>query len=276
MKVSDDMLFAHPVLSPVSDDFHDAFFDAEFTISLEEEDWLLIDTALRLSCPELDQLLEEGGAGSGFYVICPQTYQNRLIEMNPGAAKHKLNAHHFFGTVQLRPVIWSKESRTGWTSRHLHPEYGGTVDFPAAALLAVGGEYRFSVDRERLKPFESIFALAAHDDRKWGEISVDPDEDKITIFVHPEIKVSIDNIRNDARGRTVLLNAVYLPAIMQVLVELAEGGRSFETRAWYRIFTAKCAAAGIDPASSNTLLNAQQLLNYPFGRIEEQKERLFE
>lgn len=276
MKITNDMLFAHPVLSPVSDDFQDAVFESEFAINLEDENVLLIDATVQLNCAELDQLLEHGGAGCGFYVVCRPTYQNRLIEMTPGTARHTLNANQFFGTVQLRPVIWSKEPKTGWRSRHLHPEYGGVADFPFAALLAVGSEYRFSVDRERLKPFESIFALAAGDELVKGEIAVDPESDKILIVVHPEIKDSIDNIRNDPRGRTVLLNAVYLPAVMQVLSDMGQGDRAFEGRAWYRIFTAKCAAAGVDPTNGNMLQNAQQLLDYPFGRIEEQKERLFE
>jgi hypothetical protein len=275
MKLSDQMLFGHPILSSGSNDYHDSLFAAEFDINIEDPDWLIITATINLQCSDLDTLLEEGGAGCGFYVICRETYQNRLIEMTPGRASHKLNAHHFFGTIQLRPVVWSTESRTGWTSKYLHPEYGGRVDFPAAAILAVGDESRFSIDRERLRPFESIFALAANDGLQRGEMAVDPERDKITIFVHPETKDSVDSIRNDPRGRTVLLNALYLPALMQVLSEVAQRGNTFENKAWYRIFSAKCGASGINPESGELLQNAQRLLKYPFARIEDQKERLF-
>lgn len=275
MKLGDHMLFGHPILSSSSNDYRDGLFAAEFEISVEDPDWLVIAATIDLQCDDLDELLEEGGAGCGFYVICRQTYQNRLIEMTPGSASHKLNAHHFFGTIQLRPVVWSKESRTGWTSKYLHPEYGGRADLPAAAILAVGDEYRFSVDRERLRPFESIFALAANEELQRGEMAVDPERDKITIFVHPDTKDSVDAIRNDQRGRTVLLNALYLPALMQVLSEVSQRGNTFEGKAWYRIFSAKCAASGVDPASGESLQNAQRLLKYPFARVEDQKERLF-
>lgn len=274
MKLRDDMLFGHPVLSPVSDDYHGALFEAEFIVGVEDET-LTIEASISLNCPDLDQLIEEGAAGCGFYLIGRQTYQNRLIEMNPGRANHTLNAGHFFGTLQVRPVVWSKEARSGWQSRYLHPEYGGAADFPAAAVLAVGEEQRFSVDRERLKPFESIFALAPIDTLQPGEIAVDPDEDKITIGVHPSTKAGIDDIRNDARGKTVLIASVYLPAVMQVLVEMTGGGRSFEDRQWYRIFAARCAQCGFDPTSAVPLQHAQQLLGYPFLKIDEQKERLF-
>src|SRR5690554_710154 len=101
MKFSDNMLFAHPVLSPVSSDYQHAIFVAEFNISIEDPDWLDIETTIDLRCPDLDALLEEGDAGCGFYVVCRRTYQNRLVEVNPGQSSHKLSANLFFGTVEL-------------------------------------------------------------------------------------------------------------------------------------------------------------------------------
>lgn len=274
MKLNDDMLFGHPVLSPVSDDYQGALFNAEFVVTIDG-DQLTIDAAVTLNCPDLDQLLEEGAAGCGYFLVCRQTYQNRLIEMSPGRAVQLLNAAHFFGTLQLRPVVWSREARSGWSSSFLHPEYGGSVDFPAASILAVGEEQRFSVDRERLKPFESIFSLAAVEDQKPGEISVDPDDDKIIIGVHPDTKTSMDEIRNDPRGRTVLLNSVYLPAVMQVLSEMSGNGKNFEERPWHRIFVAKCDQCGFSAENAVPLEHAQALLNYPFTQIDNQKEKLF-
>lgn len=276
MKLNDDMLFGHPVLSPVSDDYRDALFSAEFVVNIEDEDRLIIEASITLNCPDLDKLLEEGAAGCGFFVVCGRTYQNRLIEMSPGKASHNLNGSHFFGALQLRPVVWSKEARHGWQSRFLHPEYQGNADFPAAAILGLGMEQRFSVDRERLKPFESIFSLAPVDDLQPGEISVDPDSDKIIIGVHPDTKASIDDIRNDPRGRIVLLNSVYLPAVMQVLNEITSGGKSYEDRAWYRIFSAKSDQCGFDAQNAVPLRDAQKLLSYPFVKIDEQKEKIFQ
>ena len=121
MKLNDEMLFGHPILSSTSNDYRDALFAAEFDINIEDPAWLLIGATISLNCTDLDDLLEEGGGGCGFYVICRHTYQNRLIEMTPGSASHKLNAHHFFGTIQLRPVVWSKEARTDWSSKFLIP-----------------------------------------------------------------------------------------------------------------------------------------------------------
>lgn len=275
MKLSDQMLFAHPVLSRASDDFRDADFGFECNYSIENNQTLNLELNIKLSCPELVRLIDEGAAGCGFFLICRETYQNRLVAARLGHFVYRCKADDFFGTVQLRCIIWSNESRSNWSSNHLHPEYDGKTDFPAFRVLAFSDELRFSLDRERLKPFESIFSLAAIDRLEEGEIRVDPDGEKITIGVSPGTKRSIDGIRNDRRGRAILLNAVYLPAVIQVLIDLTAGQRSFDDKPWFRIFSAKCAQCGIDPANAMPLEHAQLLLGYPFLKIDEMKEILF-
>lgn len=275
MKLSDDMLFGHPVLWDQTDDYQDGVFEAEFEVNLSD-DTITLSVKLDVNCEDIKELIESGAAGMGFYVICRRTYQNRLIEIAPGSTTTSLPASQFFGTVQIRPVVWAKEPRTAWTSGMLHGEYGEGVSFPAAALLAIGTEARFSVDRERLKPFETIFSLAATDQLDPGQFKVDPDENRITIYTNPDTKSSIDRIRNDVRGRTVLLNAIYLPAVMEVLSQMKGGSKDFESRAWFRVFEAKCAAASIDPESVSPIEGAQKLLNQPFNQIDKQKESLFD
>lgn len=274
MKLSLDMLFAHPVLSPVSGDFHDAFFDSDFSITLGDEN-LDVLAVVHLRCDDLAALLKSGGAGAGFFLTCHQTYENRLVEMAPGTKEHRFRASDFFGTVRLRPVVWSKEPRRGWKCGSLHPEYGGVASFPASAILAVGDEQRFTVDRERLKPFESIFSLSAIDSVEQGEIALDTDADKISIKVHPTTKASIEGIRNNISGRNVLLSAVYLPAVMQVLGEVSADRSRCEDRKWFRIFEAKAVAKGVNLEQPDVLRDAQRLLGIPFSKIEAEKERLF-
>ena len=274
MKLSSDMLFAHPVLSSTSTDYRDALFDADFIVAIERDN-LDVTATLTLKCADLNALLESGGAGSGFYLIGSQTYENRLIEMRPGSAQHRFKASDFFGTIRIRPVVWSKKPCSNWQSEFLNPEYQGVAHFPAATVLAVGDEQAFSVDRERLKPFESIFSLVALEELQQGQIAVDTDRDKITISATAQTKASIEGIRNNPTGRSFLLNAVYFPAVIQVLNDIANDRGRCESRPWFRIFAAKCAAAGIELENPDYLRDAQRLLGYPFRKIEAEKERLF-
>lgn len=275
MKLSDDMLFAHPVLASYSDDYREGLFDCEFEVSLDDEA-LILEVELALNCPDLEQLVESGAAGTGFFLICPRTYLNRQIEMAPGKGTHEFKASSFFDTVLIQPVIWSKEARPGWKSKYLHEEYSDGVDLPDATILAVGEEQRFSVDRAQLKPFETIFTLAISEDVPEGQFRVDTGEPKITILANKDTKASIEEMREVGEtGRSVILNSVYLPAVAEVIRQLGGDDAPFAEQPWYRIFKAKCTAAGIDLEGCVPLDAAQQLLNSPFLRIDGAKEDLF-
>lgn len=275
MKLSNDMLFAHPVLAGYSDDYREGLFDCNFEVLLDDET-VILEVELTLNCPDLEQLVEDGAAGTGFFLICPRTYLNRQIEMAPGKATHEFKAAHLFGTVQIQPVIWSKEARPGWKSKHLHVEYNDGVDLPDASVLAVGEEQRFSVDRAQLKPFETIFALAISNEVPPGQFRIDTGESKITILANKETKESIEEMREVGEtGRSVILNSVYLPAVTEVIRQLGGEDVPFADKPWFRIFTAKCAAAGIKLDNCVPLDAAQQLLNSPFTRIDGAKEDLF-
>jgi hypothetical protein len=60
---------------------------------------------------------------------------------------------------------------------------------------------------------------------------------------------------------------VYLPAVMQVLDILREGGDAYEGLRWYRVFDAKCAYFGINTAEPDIWLDAQKLLQAPFSEV---------
>lgn len=275
MKFTDDMLFAHPILSADSGDFLGASFEASFEYTIESDDRLALRTTITLNCSEILDLVNSGKAGCGFFLICRPTYINRLIEMTPGTKTHIFDARDFFGTLQLRPIVWTKEEVRGWRSASLHTEYAGFADLPSAGVLALADEQRFSIDRQRLRPFESIFALVTAERLEAGQLAVDLDGEKITINVSAETKRSIEGIRNSAIGRHVLLNAVYLPAVMQVLREVSADRGQYAGRAWFRILAAKCDSAGVKIEDPDLLHDAQRLLAWPFRLIQLAEERLF-
>ena len=274
MKLSDDMLFAHPVMSPVSTDYRSGSLDADFSLEIDADDNLDLSVAFALKSTHLSALVMSGEAGAGVFLVCRPTYENRLLEMAPGFRKHRLRASNFFGTIQLRPVVWTKRAQKKWACDQLNEEYGGFADLPAAAVLAVGAEQVFSVDRERLRPFESVFSLASLAELPPGEIAVDTDVDKITIKVNPATKESIEGMRNSLTGRNLLLNSLYLPAVMQVLHDLRLDPQRHSDRPWFRVVEAKCSASGIRLENLEPLRDAQILLKLPFLKIEAEKERL--
>lgn len=275
MKLDVNMVFAHPVLAPGSSDYTESGFEGTFTMGVTGDMQLQIAAVLSLQCKDLQKLVDREIAATGFFVFCPDTYVDRLIDAPLGESVHNFDARDYFGTVKLQPVVWSLRELPDWSPTSVHAEFGGQLPLPSAAVLAFGDPSSFTVDRQRLRPFESIFTLASADHLSAGEFQVNVEREQITIYAAPATKAAIEEIRNSPFGRHMLLNAVYLPAVMQVLHEVAESPHRYEGFRWHRVFAAKCAAAGVVPGSGDLLQNAQRLLASPFGKIEANRERMF-
>lgn len=148
------------------------------------------------------------------------------------------------------------------------PEFGGNTTIGKGGIIALGPEFRFSMDRKKYKPFDSIFELARSEDVPLNTVRVDHDQDRITITAKSETFTSISAIRDMNRGKDIIMNTVYLPAVIEVISRLQTGGMNVEGRKWYRIFKAKCDDLGVDPSSPNVspLELAQQLLRGPLAK----------
>jgi len=276
MRYTNNMLFAHPVLSEVGDDFSGAEFNAEFGVDIDEQK-LRITSEISVNCPEILDLINESKVGIGYYLMCKDTFLTRLREVKIGEAVEDFTISNFYGGVEIRPVIWTKAEIVDWPCSTLHPEYGGAVTLPLAALLAVGEIYRFTVDREFLKPLESVFELASDDEIQQGEFRVQLDYEKIRIEAHSSTIQNVGEYRNVPNGRLILLNSVYLPAVMEVLSRISTGDlQEYDSKSWHRVFVARCQQLNITIENCDSpFRDAQKLLKLPFKGLEAKREEFF-
>jgi hypothetical protein len=269
MKINDVMRYPHPVLSDSSPDFNASEFHCSFEQQLTQDGKLKVSSDLVLRCPDISALINTQRAATGYFVICRPTYFNFLQPAPLAKVDSYFDAAKFFGAVVIRPAIWTLSEVKRFSSPHMNAEFGRAVSIPKGAIIALGPEFRFSVDKKKFKPFESIFELAAQAGLEPGTIEVDPLRERITISAEPETHKSLASMRNMPAGRDMLLNCVYLPAIIDVLAALQGAEEDFTGKNWYRVFKAKCDDLGIDPASSKQtpLVMAQKLLRAPLKRV---------
>jgi hypothetical protein len=78
---------------------------------------------------------------------------------------------------------------------------------------------------------------------------------------------SIYSMRNTAPGKTILLNSVYLPAVMEVLTVLQQDAGPYQDKRWYKVFEAKCAHENVNLENPDLLKDSQKLLKSPFNRV---------
>ena len=269
MKLNESMRYPHPVLSEFSSDYVTGEFRCAFVQQMTTAGELKLTADLALESKELQALVDSQRAAIGYFVVCRRTYFNFLQEAPLGTSEKFFDATKLFGAVTIRPAIWTLEAVKNFSSPLIHKEFGEAVDLPKGSVIALGPEFRFSIDKKKFKPFESIFALAADPSIEPGVVFVDAMQDRITILAEPKTYRNLADMRNVQAGRSILLSAVYMPAVMDVLALLQSGGEtSVAGKNWYRIFKAKCDDLGINPAEVNQspLTIAQKLLREPLRK----------
>lgn len=268
MKLDDYMRYPHPVLSEISGDYTSGEFVCGFEQSITPEGELRLVADLHIDNRELVDLVRTQAAASGYFVVCRRTYFNQLQAAPLGRSEKFFDASRLFGAVTIRPVVYTLRRIEGYTSALVDNEFGSASTIGKGAIIALGPEFRFSMDQKKYKPFDSIFELAKSDDVPVNTFRVDHDRDRITILSNEETYNSISSIREMNRGRDVIMNTVYLPAVVEVISRLQVGGMNVEGRRWYRIFKAKCDDLGLNPANPDVspLDLAQRLLRGPFAK----------
>ncbi len=268
MKINERMRYPHPVLSEYSSDYATGGFNCEFEQNLTTDNELRISAKLNLDGDNLLGLINEQKASIGYFIICRRTYFNKLVKTSEGASEYFVDASRLFGTVLIRPIIWTQQPISNFSSPLFDSEFSENIDVAKGKIIALGPEFRFSMDRKKYKPFDSIFQLSEVETVTVGMIEVDLSQDRITISAEPGTYRSIIGMRDVAVARGILLNAVYMPAIMEVVSRLQSGETSLQSRKWYRVFRAKCDDLGIDPSDNakSALEIAQILLHAPLAK----------
>lgn len=270
MRITEHSRFAHPVLAPNSGDFASGAFD--LTIVADEKPTtgaLSIEHEVLLTEPSIRQLVESGKAAVGIFVRCDDTYYRELRRVSWPRGRTDFLPGTLLNRVIMRPLIWLEEDLGAWNPEGVHREFEPPMSLRSADVIAVGTEYILSVGQSKLAALESIFELSLSAEPIEG-IRVDPDADRIQIMVGPGLFQTISLLREQQSGLSVLLNGVYLPAVMEVLDLIRTGAADFSERRWHQAFTAKCDAKGINPSDPQSLIeSAQHLLEHPCKQLSQ-------
>ncbi|MBT5378969.1 MAG: hypothetical protein HOL08_07940 [Opitutae bacterium] len=278
MKINNQTRFSHPVLNGHTFDFKSGDFDVNLEVHEKPgvAKLALVSNTV-VSEKDINDFIKNGAASVGIYATCLDTYFNQLDSIGLGKDVIEYPQGALFGRVTFRPMIWASAEIKGWKSDNIHKEFGeGGIQLTRGDILALGEEVIINVGREKLAPIETIFSLAVNKERPERELGLKLDADKITILVAPNTYEAINGFRNSGQGKSIMLNSVYLPAVMEVLSNLRDNAGAYESNRWYRPFTAKCDHYSIDLNNPNLLEDSQKLLKAPFGSLLDQRVGLVE
>ena len=265
MRITELSRFPHPVLSPDSQDFSSGEFDLTLTVQEQSSTGAVsIEHEVLLTEPSVLALVESGKAVVGVFVQCEDTYYAELRRMSWPKGRTDVAPGDLLNRVKVRPMIWLNGDLDSWHPSGIHPEFQPPVSLQSGEVIAIGAEQIFSVGQAKLAPLESIFELKRADEMPEGAVRVDPESDRILILAGAGTFEAISLLRQQRTGLAVLLNGVYLPAVMEILDMLRSGSADYSNRRWHPAFIAKCDAKGVDVDNLQSLMeSAQLLLDYP-------------
>lgn len=269
MRFTEDTRFPHPVLGLNTGDYTSGgTFDVDFR-PLEDPRTgeLTLLHSIELDEESIRGLVEEKEAAVGYFVRCGDTYYNQLHTMEWPSGRTNFSAGTLLNRVILQPIVWLRKGLDDWDPGTVHQEFSPPVSLPLGAILAVGDEFVISVGQAKLAPIDSIFELDQSPDLPEGELRIVADGDRITILAAEDAYETIQLLRNKAIGPSVVMNSVYLPAVMEVLQMLQGNEGEYTTYPWHTPFMAKCDAMGIDPERDSIFESAQKLLSGPVRRL---------
>ncbi|GAB2884775.1 hypothetical protein GCM10027202_11690 [Microvirgula curvata] len=267
MRFSDNMRFAHPVLTAETGDFDEGSFALDTEVEeIIETGKVSIRYEIELTEPSIRKLVENGQATVGIFVRCKDTFYSDLRELDWPKGKVEFEKGSLLNRVTVRPVIWLSQPLAGWRPGNVHSEFTLPLSLVAGDILALDEEQVLSVGQAKLAPMESIFALVASPSQPEGQLSVKLDAEKITILTDESTFKMVNALRHSP-ARAALLSSVYLPALMEVLDTLRENPGAYGNRRWKQPFSAKCTLANID-YNGSLFDNAQMLLEMPVSRLD--------
>lgn len=257
--------FAHPVLSPSTDDYGDRIFD----ISLDIEEApdvgeVVVKGRYELDDAEVENLLRSKLAISGVIVESLETYFQIFVPISGSSFTLEFTGGELRGRVAIQAVVAAATDDVPLRSPYISSEYPPhTQQLKAGDVVAASSIHWFEAGQDKLLPMESIFRLVASDDVEDGVFQIGLDSEAILIEVNRKLYDTIYGIRGSSM-RDILLPSLFLPAVMNALDAMRTPGS--EGLRWYRVIEARCSNEGILLDHNTDLsLAAQCLLRGPLG-----------
>lgn len=279
MRYEPNKAFPHPVLRPLDEGGQSADFPGygfQTTVDPQvSEDGSHIELVIvfGIKHPDILRAIERGDAEYSVLIYCNSTYYRMHMASSRPRLTAKIAAGDVDRSVELRPSIVVKNGIGRYDPDGLHEELRGrTYRVQAGSLLAQDYSVDFPVRQGFLRPITSIFQIAPDTDQPVGKFDLRPG-DPVQIVVNPDDNSKIAAARLSGEKRPAIMNAIYLPAVMELLSEAVTLEDNVFNGRWYDVVRYKVTVAGMDWAQLRKgdvglWKAAQTLLNDPARHLD--------
>ena len=275
MKLDPNKAYPHPVLRPESTDYPRAEFQVEIDVDrVRDTTVLVIEAEFVLSDPDLLQLVKDGTAAYVLFVRSHGThYRSAYTSDQPQISKLFQNGR-LSGSTEVYGLLVAMRDLPRFQARGWHKDYESMAfDISAGSVLGVGEPRNYWIDTAEEAPISSIFSLGSDESLSDGEWRCNLNDHKVVIAMSDGDRQRFSDARNRVDGTAdaaYVMNSLYLPALIWVLNEADYGEEDYSSRRWYRSLEARlldCSRDELGTEGANRLVDAQRLLEWPFGRL---------
>lgn len=267
MLIRPSTTFAHPILSPHTEDYGDRTFD--ITLDVEENPdtgTIRIEGQCTLDDASVRKLVDTEQATIGVVVECLETYYQRFFPAQLSSFTLAFDQGELRGRVAVQAVIAAAADNVRLASKSIAEDYPDhTRVVQTGDVVAVSTIHSFEAGLDKLLPMESIFHLVSNEQVVEGIFYVGLDNEAIRIEVHPKLYTTIYGIRGTSM-RDILLPSLFLPVVITALDAMRNPG--YEAHRWHRVIEARCSHEGITiDAATDLAFAGQKLLDAPLGLL---------
>ena len=235
---------------------------------------LRITAEFTLSDPTLLELIRKKNASYAMLVKCPETFlRNEKLSFEPKIERLFENGQ-IVGGMEVTSYVVSTSKLTAFSASNWHSDYHGlSFDFKPGSVLAIHETTDYWIDTIDEEDVGSIINIEPSSAVEPGHWSCSLYGDKIDILIATEDYEDVCNTRTKI-SRTdcavFLLNGLYLPVLVYVLMEADNNFKEYEGYRWFaalnnKLISIQSVELGNHKANRST--DAQNIFRSSFGNL---------
>lgn len=274
MRFDENKAYPYPVLRAWSSDYSRAEFEVTLTPRrIAKTTAMQIGAVMELSDPDLLALVESKRAHYALLVHAPTTQHRSARTSFKKSFTARFSDGEIAKRVEARGVLVARQDLKAFRAKGWHGEYAEqTFDIPAGGVLAEDHPLVWEIDTAEEAPIGAIFYQQLREDLDDGQWACSLEEERVVLQLSANDHRRFNNARgsiSSAADLAIVMNSVYLPALVHVLHMADHETENYNDRRWFRSLDALLLDRGRPELGegSDRIDDAQGLLEKPFATL---------